>query len=239
VSLETARQQWPHDEPLGKHLTVSPTRIFEVVGVVSDAPSDMASRAEALLVYRPWSPSQQQYQAFARVNGDVASASHAIAAAITNRFPGAIAAPETIQLSLDRIADAFYRMGLAVGAIALTAALLALVGVYGVVSLSAKRRTKEMGIRMALGARDIDVYSAMLRSNAPPVLVGLVGGVVVAIGLATILDRLTSGELPIQLSDPPAFWAVPIILAVVVLLAIVVPARRATGASPVRALRQD
>jgi ABC-type lipoprotein release transport system permease subunit len=71
------------------------------------------------------------------------------------------------------------------------------------------------------------------------VLAGLACGVVAAIGLAAVIDRLTKGELPIRLEDPLAFWVVPMILAVVVLLAIIVPARRATGASPVQALRQD
>ena len=120
------------------------------------------------------------------------------------------------------------------------AATLALVGVYGGVLLSAKRRTKEMGIRMALGARDADVYIAMLRSNAPPVFVGLGAGLMVAVGLTVIVDRLTAGELPIRLSDPFAFWSVPLVLAAVVLLAIVLPSRGALhGSSPVQALRQD
>jgi ABC-type antimicrobial peptide transport system permease subunit len=239
ISLQTARELWPGDEPLGKRLIVSSTSIFEVVGVVADAPSDMAARAEALMVYRSWAPSAQRYQAFARITGDPAAASHAIASAITDRFPGAVAAPETIEASLDRIGDAFHRVGLAVGAIALIAATLALVGVYGSVLLSAKRRTKEMGIRMALGARDVDVYIAMLRSNAPPVFAGLGAGLIVAVGLTVIIDKLIEGELPIRLSDPFAFWSVPLALAVVVLLAIVLPARRATGSSPVQALRQD
>ena len=55
----------------------------------------MAARAEALMVYRPWSPSAQRYQAFARITGDPAVASHTLASAITDRFPGAVAAPET------------------------------------------------------------------------------------------------------------------------------------------------
>jgi len=239
ISLETARELWPHDEPLGKRLTVSSTNAFEVVGVVADAPSDMAARAEALMVYRSWAPSSQRYHAFARITGDPAIAAHALSSAITDRFPGAVAEPETIQASLDQIGVAFHLIGVAVGTIALIAATLALVGVYGSVLLSAKRRTKEMGIRMALGARDVDVYIAMLRSNAPPVFVGLGAGLIVAVGLTVIIDKLTAGELPIRLSDPFAFWSVPLVLAVVVLLAIVMPARRATGSHPVQALRQD
>jgi len=71
------------------------------------------------------------------------------------------------------------------------------------------------------------------------VFVGLGAGLFVAVGLTVIIDKLTEGALPIRLSDPFAFWSVPLVLAVVVLLAIVLPARRATGSSPVQALRQD
>jgi ABC-type antimicrobial peptide transport system permease subunit len=207
--------------------------------VVRDAPSDLSNRAEALMVYRSWTPAETRYQAFARVNGNADAAAHAVAATVMAHFPGAVSEPETIQASLDRAADAFQRVGAVVGVIALVAAILALVGVYGVVSLSAKRRTKEMGIRMALGARDVDVYLAMIRSNAPPVFVGLGAGVALAIGFTALVDRLTATSLPIRFADPIAFWGAPLALAIVVLLAIVAPARRATGANPVQALRQD
>jgi predicted permease len=239
VSLETVHELWPHEDPLGKHVRVDPAGELEIVGVVSDAPSDIAARVEALMVYQSWRPSQRSYQAFARFGGDAATASHALAAAIADHFPGSVAAPETLQAFLDRFTDVFYRMGLAVGGVALVAATLALVGVYGVVSLSAKRRMKEMGIRIALGARDADVYRAMLRSNAPPVLIGLGVGVAAAVGLTIIIDRLTAATLPIPFADPFAFWGAPPALGVVVLLAIAAPARRATGAAPVEALRQD
>jgi ABC-type antimicrobial peptide transport system permease subunit len=199
----------------------------------------MAARVEALMVYQSWKPSERRYQAFARFNGDVAISTHAIAAAITDHFPGSVAAPETLQASLDRLTDAFYRVGLAVGGIALVAATLALVGVYGVVSLSAKRRMKEMGIRIALGARDIDVYRALVRSNAPPVFIGLGVGVAAAVGLTLIIDRIAATALPIPFTDPFAFWGAPLALAVVSLVAIAAPARRATGATPVQSLRQD
>ena len=239
VSLETARELWPHDDPLGKHLRVDPAGELEIVGVVGDAPSDMAARVEALMVYQSWTPSERRYQAFARFNGDAPTATHAIAAAITDHFPGSVAAPETLQAALDRVTDAFYRVGLAVGGVALVAATLALVGVYGVVSLSAKRRMKEMGIRIALGARDVDVYAALLRSNAPPVFIGLGVGVAVAVGLTIVVDRMAATVLPIPFADSFAFWGAPLSLAVVVLVAIAAPARRATGATPIQSLRQD
>jgi len=93
VSLETARELWPHDDPLGKHLRVDPGGELEVVGVVGDAPSDKAARVEALMVYQAWTPSLRRYQAFARFNGDASTATHTIAAAITRQFPGSVAAP--------------------------------------------------------------------------------------------------------------------------------------------------
>lgn len=118
-------------------------------------------------------------------------------------------------------------------------AVLAVVGVYGVVALAARRRSKEMGIRLALGARKGDVYRAMVGPNARPVLVGLVIGVVFATTMALESDRLLAQVFPVRIVDPVAFLVAAVGLACVVVIAMVVPARRATAVDPAVVLRQE
>jgi predicted permease len=239
VSRAVARELWPQTEPLGQRLEVSRSVTFEIVGVVGDATSDVADAADALMIYRPWSPNAHRYRAFVRFEGTADQAARAVAAAVRRRFPEAIVAPQTIQAGIDQLMAGFGRLGLVVGGVAIIAAILALVGVYGVVSLTVKRRTKEMGIRVALGARNSDVYRAILGSSAPPVLVGLAAGLTLAAGAAAVIDRAAVASLPAHVTDPLAFFGAALVLAGVALAAIMWPARQAGRVDPVDVLRQD
>jgi ABC-type antimicrobial peptide transport system permease subunit len=118
-------------------------------------------------------------------------------------------------------------------------AILAIVGLYGVVALAARRRLKEMGIRMALGARRMDVYWAMVAPNARPVVTGLAVGAVFTTLLALESDRLLAGVFPVRLVDPIAFLLAVLGLAASVTIAMLVPARRATSVDPALVLRQE
>jgi putative ABC transport system permease protein len=144
-----------------------------------------------------------------------------------------------VEESLELATDAFQRIGEIVGLLAAITAMLALVGVYGAVALAARRRLKEMGIRLALGARRIDVYRAMVAPNARSVLVGVVIGAVFATALAFESDRLLAQVFPVRLVDPVAFALAAASLTAAVLIAMLVPARRATAVDPAVVLRQE
>jgi ABC-type antimicrobial peptide transport system permease subunit len=118
-------------------------------------------------------------------------------------------------------------------------AVLAIVGVYGVVALAARRRMKEMGIRLALGARRMDVYRAMVEPNVRPVVIGLVAGALFATVLAVGSDRLLAEEFPVRIVDPIAFVLAALGLAAAVTIAMAVPAKRATTVDPALVLRQE
>jgi putative ABC transport system permease protein len=121
-------------------------------------------------------------------------------------------------------------------AFATLALVLAAVGIFGVLSYTVAQRTRELGVRMALGARRIDVLTLVLRETTPLVGIGLVIGV--AAGLA--MTRLMRAMLyEVQPTDPVTFVGVPLVLAVVGLLAALVPARRAANVDPTIALRSD
>jgi ABC-type antimicrobial peptide transport system permease subunit len=114
--------------------------------------------------------------------------------------------------------------------------LLASIGVYGVVSYAVSRRTREIGIRMTLGADGRDVMSLMLRQSMRPVLIGGAIGIIGCAGVSWVLSSMLFG---ISARDPIVFVAVPAFLLGIALLASYVPARRATRVNPIAALRYE
>jgi ABC-type antimicrobial peptide transport system permease subunit len=114
--------------------------------------------------------------------------------------------------------------------------LLASIGIYGVVSYVAGRRTHEIGIRLALGASRKDVLRMILAQSAKVALVGVVLGLCAALGLTQMMRSLLFG---VTAHDPLTFTVVPILLLTVALAACYIPARRATRVDPMIALRYE
>src|SRR5262249_11118951 len=122
------------------------------------------------------------------------------------------------------------------GSFAVLALLLAAIGLYGVMSLSVAQRTREMGIRLALGAEARDIYSMVLRQGLSLVAIGVGLGVTGALLLAKIMHSLLFG---VGIMDPPVFIVVAITLGFCAFIACWLPARRATRVDPMVALRTD
>jgi putative ABC transport system permease protein len=120
------------------------------------------------------------------------------------------------------------------GVFAGLALLLAGVGIYGVVSYIAGRRTQEIGIRMALGAQSSDVLRMVLGEGAKMTVVGVLIGLLAALGLTRLMSNLLFG---VSATDPATFVLVSGVLALVALSACYIPARRATRIDPMVALR--
>jgi len=121
-------------------------------------------------------------------------------------------------------------------ALGLLGLVLAVVGVYGVVSHAASQRTHEIGVRMALGAAPMDILNMVLRSGLGVVLVGVGAGIALALGFARLLSSLLVGVKPY---DPGTYAAVVLLLSTVALLACYIPARRAMRVDPMVALRYE
>jgi ABC-type antimicrobial peptide transport system permease subunit len=114
------------------------------------------------------------------------------------------------------------------------ALLLACIGLFGLMSYTAARRTREIGIRLALGEKQVGILWEMLRGAVVPTLAGLATGIVGALGLSQFLSSILFGVVP---TDPITFLAVSLLLAAVAFVAFYIPARRATKINPMAALR--
>lgn len=239
VSRETARELWGSADPLGQRLTLDATHALVIVGIVADASSEIAEPVQALMLYTPWRPNTRLYQPFLKVEDPGSGVVRRVSSLVSERFAGAVAAPRTVEEELTLLTDAFQRIGVVVGVCAAITAVLAIFGVYGVVALAAKRRLKEMGIRLALGARTTDVYRAMAAPNALPLATGLVLGVAFATIVAVESDRLLGGVFPVRLVDPVAFLIAALGLSAAVTVAMLLPARRVTVVDPALVLRQE
>ncbi len=144
-----------------------------------------------------------------------------------------------IRTMAERVADSVARprvSAVLLGVFGLTALLLAAIGIYGVITYGVAQRTRELGIRMALGACAGDVLRLVVRQGMAPVLAGMLLG----LGGAALGTRLLRGFLfGIESSDPLTFGGVALFLVAVALLACYLPARRAALADPVMALRNE
>jgi putative ABC transport system permease protein len=112
--------------------------------------------------------------------------------------------------------------------------ILAAIGIYGVMAYSVSQRTQEIGIRMALGARTMDVWAMVLRHGIGITAAGMVLGLLCAFALARVVTNLLYG---VSATDPVTFILISILLAIVALIACVIPARRATRVDPVIAIK--
>jgi len=139
----------------------------------------------------------------------------------------------------DMVADSISQQRftmLLLAAFAGLALLLAAVGIYSVLSYSVRRRVREIGIRMALGAQIADVLRLVVMEGMKPTLLGLAIGVAAALALGRVVSKLIYG---VSAADPATFAAVSALLAAVALAASIIPAYRATRVEPVKTLREE
>jgi len=246
VSESTARNLWPREEPLGKLLRVE-KRVNEdaekiifntrVIGVARDAQTDQFGEIPAVALYLPhtsrqWLDTTVLLRA-SRDAGEMKSLARAEARALEPVLRLWIDSMEEIIEDSRRVSEARVMSGLAAG-LGLLALLLAAIGVYGVMAYAVAERTREIGIRMALGANRRDVLRLILEQGLWLVGLGVALGVVGGAAVSRLLRSLLFGLSPF---DPLAYVFVAALLMAVAIVACLVPARRATKVDPMVALR--
>jgi predicted permease len=241
VSQRLAREFWPGADPLGQTLRTPQGALFEVVGVARDTSTRQVGGADSPLIYLPWNPDDGSYIPLVRFAGEAAGLSRAASITFRELMPGAGVETWTLQSRIDLLVESFGRLQLLVGLLGALAVALAVIGIYGVVSFAVSQRTKELGVRIALGARPPDIYAIILKTGARPIVTGLLIGLLLAWAMASALARSILQSAPFKLDslDPLAFAGAAISLAAVALAAMIGPARRATRVDPMLALREE
>lgn len=210
--------------------------LLEVVGVARDVKSERFGEFDRPFVYRLRSP----HTLMARFQGDPVPVELAVRNLIRQMDREMLPRVGTIQTAMDNFADVFWKMAEMVLFLGAVAIVLAVVGIYGVVAFAVSRRTREMGIRMALGATRRDIVLSVIRSGVRPILFGLSIGLLLALaGAAALSEALRSTPIGLNVHDPIAYLAVSLLLVSTALAAMFGPALRAARSDPSQALRQD
>jgi FtsX-like permease family len=238
VSESLARLQWPAEDPLGKSFrtgTSGPT--FNVVGVVGSARLVSPEDSDAVEIYQlPDASILPAMVVLVRTSAPSEGLISAVASVAKSIDPQLFPEVQLMRTSFQAKVRSAEYTALAVSLLGFVALLLACVGVIGLVAYAVSQRTKEIGIRMALGAKPSHILSVVLREFSRPVIVGLLAGIGGAAALSQILRRLLYG---VSNLDPIAYLAAIAVFVVTVALAALWPARRALSVDPMRALRQD
>ncbi|MDQ3139073.1 MAG: ABC transporter permease [Gemmatimonadota bacterium] len=241
INESIARQFWPGRSPIGQRLTFgepSDDAWLTVVGVAPDVKQRSLTGESRPQVYAPHAQvGMEEMAVVARTGLDAAALGPAIRA-IAKGLDAGVPVSEIRTLGDVRSAsissDRFRT--LLVGTFALLALVLAAIGIYGVISYGVAQRSREIGIRMALGARPPEILKLVIGDGMLTVAVGVLVGVMAAAGLSRFLESLLYGVEP---HDPTTFIGVTLLIGVVALAASVIPARRAVRVDPVVALRSE
>ncbi len=242
ISEAMARKLWPGEDPIGQHVKVEwwhPTASVEIVGVVADSRHDGLDAEFAPTLFYPFAQESRQIRMSLVLRSTLppATLTRMVRAAVSEMdkdVPVADAVTmyhHIAEMMADRRYPAFV-----LGLFAALALALAAVGIYGVLSYTVGQRTREIGVRVALGARPADVLRTVLGGGLRLTLSGVALGGVAAGLAAGALGKLLYGVHPL---DPVTFVIVPLVLVAVALLAMAAPARRAARVDPMVALRSE
>jgi putative ABC transport system permease protein len=241
VNESMARRLWPGEDPVGKRLLVTftgPPVAREVVGVVADVRHDGLDAEPQPGIFLPHAQLSTGAITFTlRTAGDPAAVLRAAKQEIWTVNPALPVSSEATmeQLLGDSLRERRFHL-LLLGAFATVAVLLAAIGIYGVVSYTTSERTREIGVRMALGAQVGDVLGLVMRQGTLLAMGGVVAGLLAATLLTRVLRSMLFGVAPL---DGATFLGGGAIVLVIAAAATLIPARRAAKVDPLAALRAE
>jgi putative ABC transport system permease protein len=238
INETLAQQFWPGENPIGKRLHSGNTgsNALEVIGIAKNGKYQTLGELPSLMIYYPLSQVYSSDAALvARTNSDPKPVIASVRNEVLKLDPNLpIYETKTLEEHLKLPLFPLHAGAVAVGSFGLLAMILAAIGIYGLMAYSVAQRTKEIGIRMALGARARDVWTMVLRQGLIIVAVGIACGLLGSITLSKIIASLLYG---VSATDPVAFALSLLLLSAVALAACFFPARRATKVDPVAAIK--
>ncbi|MBV9762265.1 MAG: ABC transporter permease [Acidobacteriaceae bacterium] len=238
VSSTLARQFWPTGAVVGSLIVVN-REVRQVVGVVADIPLQSRFEPQQPYVYVPFwqNAAQMDARVCIRVKGDPAAMLPQLVK-VANRIDPVVPIAETIPLSVS-MAGILSHLRITATFVSYAAALALLltgIGLYGVLAFSVSRRTKEIGLRLAVGATVPEVFAMLMREGMAAVCIGVAMGLPLAIAASALVRRLLYGPAA---NDARVYAAAALTIAGIGLLACCVPARRAARLDAAAALKQE
>jgi len=250
LSESAADALWPGQNPIGKSLRLSADGQYHdktesipdgsdytVVGIVRDVRGALINNSDSEKVYLPLPDNQaDQYPVLIHIASDPAQLISGTAAAMASIDPSLMAKVSTLHGMLKET-EPFLAAALSAAvatSVGLLGLLLASMGIYGTVSYLVVLRTREIGVRMALGAKKRDILHLMLRASARPVITGLIAGSVLAVGASYLLRGVLYG---VGRLDGVSFIGVSMLFLAIAFVATYLPSRRAMRVQPMSALR--
>jgi predicted permease len=243
INRALARKYFPGEDPIGKQFgndALSPESLKEIIGIVDDVREGSLDSEVVPAEYLPFNQSPDTYFGIVvRTSQSPQSVLPTLDAVIHQIDPDLGTIGETSMVErINDSATAYLHRSTAwlIGGFAALALLLGAVGLYGVIAYSVSQRTREIGVRIALGAQRSSVYRLILKEAGWLIAVGTAAGLIGSVVAATLMRKLLFG---IQAWDVPTLVAVAAVLAASALLASYIPARRATKIDPIVALRYE
>lgn len=242
VNAAFARQFFPGEEPVGKQIAYIRNEVkpIEIVGIVDDIREGPLDAAVPPVLYIPFNQDPSNFFALiVRVTHAEESLLPVLVSMLHDMDSGVVTLNGmTLHDRIQKLPSAYLKRSSAwlVGGFAAMALLLAVVGLYGVVAYSVSQRTREIGVRMALGAGTSSVYQLILREAGLLVAIGIVAGLGCSLAAATFLRKMLFG---VEDWDIPTLAGVAVLLGAAALLASYIPARRAAAVNLIEALRSE
>jgi putative ABC transport system permease protein len=243
VNRAFVKKYFPNENPIGKRtrFTFNPKEPYrQIVGVIANVAQDDLAEPPPPVIYYPNDQGPSTYMTFIlRTAGAPAAFIGTAASALHEMDPQLpLIQPKTMDEYTSEAPAVFLRRypSYLIGSFATLAVILAMIGLYGLISFTVLQRTREIGIRMALGARPADVLGLILKQGIGATLVGIVAGIVAGIALTRTMASLLFGVKP---TDGLTFACVSLMLMAVALIASYIPARRAMKTDPLAALRHE
>jgi putative ABC transport system permease protein len=242
ISESLAQHLWPGTPAVGHRLQIaesgSPTEWITVVGVVGNVRHEVYDRAFRSILYRPLAQAPETAMDFAlRTSADPHSLMPTVRSTVAEIDPAQpISVFQTMTEKIQQQASALQFVSVLMGVFGLVAVLLSAAGIYGLIAGSVADRRREIGIRMALGARPRQVLLMVVKLSFSLVAVGGAIGLAAGFALAQLLSSMLYG---VHSWDPAVYLFVPVLLIVITLFATFVPAIRAARVDPMVALRYE
>jgi macrolide transport system ATP-binding/permease protein len=255
VSEATAQKFWPGQDAIGQRIGIAAAAIspapdgdaaranlnptifpsYEVIGIARDTRSGWVWQKDETYLYAPLGPDDQRGNyLLVRTENDAKNMIAVVRYAAEAIDPRLIVSSQWTADHLNVQMTSFRALAIIAGVLGALALLLASIGLYGVMSFVVTQRTREIGVRLALGAQGGDVVRLFLKEGLRLTMIGIAAGLAGGVGISQLLASVL---VDLSSLDPLAFGGVALFLALVALLAIYLPARRATKVDPMTALR--